>query len=88
MLERFQSVLDRLDALERRVGQLSSGLGELRLQFVNLHSDFGKLVVRLDGVDASIYELTMRVNGLGDDMRQRFRLVTDRLYAVEQRLAA
>jgi septal ring factor EnvC (AmiA/AmiB activator) len=81
MNERFQSVNDRLDALEQRTVAIAEGFQETR-------AELSKVVQRLDRVDTSIYELHQKLNGVGDDMRQRFRGVTERLAAVEQRLVA
>ena len=86
--EKFQSVYDRLDALDDRVERLAAASDEVRHQLVLLRTDVDKLVIRLDRVDANVYGVTTRINGLGDDMRQRFRLVNERLTTLEQRLAA
>ena len=88
MLERFESVLDRLNDLEKRVGVIGANVEALQIQVFDLRGDVQRIEKRMTDVESSIYEVTTRVSGLGDDMRQRFRVVTDRLAAVEQRLAA
>ena len=60
-------------------------LGEAVL---DTRQEMAKLVDRLEQLSTEMYELKQKFNVLGDDMRQRFRLVADRLYAVEQKLAA
>ena len=88
MLERFQSVNDRLDAMEHRVQTMSVGFDDVRGQLAATRADVEKIVHRLDRMDTTIYEQTMKLNSVPDEMRQRFRGVTDRLAGVEQRLAA
>lgn len=79
--ERFQGVLDRLDLLERRTDKVVAIVEELRTDVASLKNEIYKL-------DAGLDRLQKSVNGLGDDMRQRFRGVNERLSAVEKRLAA
>jgi hypothetical protein len=70
MAERFESVLNRLDLVERQVARTVKEVQEIRVD-----------LQRLDALQKS-------VNSLSDDMRQRFRVVSERLVAVEKRLAA
>lgn len=79
--ERFQSVLDRLDMLEKRVDKNIQVVGEIRSEIDTLKTAIYKL-------DNNVDEVHMSVNGLSDDMRQRFRALNDRVAAVEKRLAA
>lgn len=81
MAERFQSVMDRLDLLERQVARNSTTLQEMRAELDGVRSDMLKLHDQADRMQKS-------VNRLSDDMRQRFRVVNERLAAVEKRLAA
>ena len=96
MDERFLSVLDRLDLLEKRVGTLeqridanAATLEGMRVELSGLaatvHTREGRR--ELDVLRADTYKLQMSINTLSDDMRQRFRVMSERLAAVEKRLA-
>jgi hypothetical protein len=47
-----------------------------------------KTRAQVDGLRSDLNALSRRVDILSDDMRQRFRVVTERLTAVEKKLAA
>ncbi|MGQ0561778.1 MAG: hypothetical protein ACT443_07890, partial [Gemmatimonadota bacterium] len=78
---RFQSVSDRLGLLEQMVAKNKETTNEMR-------AELDKVRTQLYGLEDRIDMLQKSTNGLGDDMRQRFRLVNDQLSAVEKRLAA
>lgn len=92
MIERFLSVSDRLGAVERRVSHLDvairSEMDSLHSVAAGLRGDIDTLKQLTHSMDNGVHELTVRINDLGDDMRQRFRIVTERLVAVEGRMAA
>ncbi len=83
--------------MNERFGRLEKGmealtLGELRerMHVLSERVDHlgGSVVGRLEGVEKELSNLTGQVNGLTDDMRQRFRAVNDRLVDIDRRLAA
>jgi chromosome segregation ATPase len=79
MNERFQSVNDRLDTNDKRLARLSDELEQFRAELVIVKHRVEQLDGRLASIDTGLHHLNMRVDGLGDDMRQRFRAVTERL---------
>ena len=74
MIERFESVDRRLAALERRAAH-----GESRLD---------ALMNEINQLRREMQQLASRVDTLGADMLQRFRVLTERLAAVEKKIAA
>jgi len=81
MNERFESVHDQLRTLT------------LRAQMVEGRLDDGLFIVkrldeRMAAVEKSVLDLAARVDHVGDDIRQRFRVVTERLTSIEKRDAA
>ena len=89
MGERFQSVLDRLDLVENRVDKgvvalqdVHVEVGKLKLEVGNIKLEVGNLKLEVLKLDGRFDQMQMSVNGLGDDMRQRFRAVNDRLSAL------
>jgi hypothetical protein len=75
MAERFESVTDRLDLLEHKVSKLTPVVEEMRAELSAVKLNVFKLDNRFDG-------LQMSVNGLAEDMRQRFRALNERLSSV------
>ena len=67
-----------LDELRERVGVLSERLDHLAKG----------MLPRMDKLDTQLFALTGQVNGLSDDMRQRFRVVNELLGDIDRRLAA
>jgi len=72
MRERFISVDDQLRAARASDALLLERLAEVRDQSARQGE-------RLDRVETGIADMNMRVDSLADDMRQRFRLVNERL---------
>ena len=52
------------------------------------HGPLGRIDGHLERVDAGLSGLNERVDGLSDDMRQRFRVLNDRVAVIENRLVA
>jgi uncharacterized coiled-coil protein SlyX len=73
--ERFLSVMDRLDLIEYKVAKSTATVEEMRQELVAVKNEVYKLDDRIDHVQ-------MSVNGLADDMRQRFRVMNERLSTV------
>ena len=87
--ERFESVFDHFRVLDRRLDNIEAVLVDVRAQMATL-------TARVDGAEHRValvaermqrlekgYEtLDLRVAGFADDVRQRFRLVNDRLAAL------
>ncbi len=92
----YRIVEFRAEADERFVrlekGMQALALDELRervsLVVEHLNHLGGGVFGRLDAVEKQLLALTGQVNGLADDMRQRFRVVNDRLGEIDRRLAA
>jgi hypothetical protein len=84
----FEGLHDRLTALEKRAAQFAGYSDLLRADLVAVRERLDELVVRGVAVENALFDLNVRVNGLADDMRQRFRLVTESIAAIERRLAA
>ncbi|MGQ0560304.1 MAG: hypothetical protein ACT443_00355 [Gemmatimonadota bacterium] len=90
--ERFRSFGLQFGALEARVAQeLTENRHKVELlmksveQLQDRQSDTGK---RLNEFSIVVGTMTERIDTLADDMRQRFRLVNDRLAGIEQRNVA
>ncbi|MGQ0813081.1 MAG: hypothetical protein ACT4O1_01270 [Gemmatimonadota bacterium] len=75
MTERDQSVVDRLTLLEQTMGKFTRVVEEMRVEVSAVKIDVLKLDNRFD-------KLQQNVNGLADDMRQRFRTLNERLSGV------
>jgi archaellum component FlaC len=101
--EGFLSVSDRFTSLDYRVRNVEERLDRVTAELVNrmdvlertMNDRFGHLQSGVEGLRADVDRLagdvgrlSGRVDVLGDDMRQRFRGVTDRIAAIEDRLAA
>jgi dynactin complex subunit len=92
MRERFEIVHDRLVALEKGHGQLNAGLASLRAEVnelrAQLHEHTAHLGARLDNVEVQVRETNAKLIDLRAEIQQRFRNVTERLAALEHRIAA
>lgn len=89
MLERFQSVNDRLDVLERRITSLTDSqeiqrdnVFRISADLANVRQDIARLDTRLDHIARDLHGVNLKIAALGDDMRQRFRVLTERVAAV------
>ena len=71
---------------------LDTGIrGELELlkkQVASLEGSLVRLNGRLDPLEAAVSSWAASTAGLGEDVKQRFRVMNDRLAGIEQRLAA
>ncbi len=80
----------RFDAVDARFDALA--LDELRARVTGLSERLdhlaGGMLARLAGVEGGLYDLSEKVNALSEDMRQRFRVVGERLGDIDRRLAA
>jgi len=81
MNERFESVNNRLNSVDKRLEQLTSSGDRVRDQVSGLRIEVDQLVRRFDAVDYGMYHLNQRIENFSDDMRQRFRVVNERLGA-------
>jgi chaperonin cofactor prefoldin len=88
----FISLDGRLRTLERRVEmfetRVTGQVAALSAQSTALKSGLERLDRRLTRLERQGLETRTRLDGLHADMRQRFRLLNDRVAAVENRLAA
>lgn len=88
--EQFERrVLDRLDTMAQEIAANREAINGLREDDARLREDLAALrdgVARLDErvsvVEVSLLGLNDRLDGLSEDMRQRFRTVNDRLAAL------
>lgn len=78
-LDRLTSIEERLTTLTLRVEQLEQRVDVLAKGLDVLEDRVDALTVRVGGVEAGLLTLSGRVDDLADDMRQRFRVVNDRL---------
>jgi len=85
MQERFISIDEQLRTLTLRVQQFEANT-DRNLAAVNDHVTH--LGERMKSVETGVVGVHGRMDTLGDDMRQRFREVNDRLRGIEQRTAA
>jgi|SRR5687767_4415066 len=85
MRERFVSVDDQMRTLALRVQQFEAGT---QRELAGLKEDVSQLGDRMKNVETGIVGIHSRIDTLGDDMRQRFRSVNERLGGIEKRTAA
>lgn len=85
MRERFEIVHDRIVALEKGQEDLRIGISKVREQVNELTV---QLSTRIERLEAQGRETNVKLIDLKEEVQQRFRMVTDRLSALEQRIAA
>ena len=73
--ERFRTMESRLDRLEARIAQLETRMSQLETRL-------GDIETRLSAVEREVAQINSRLDTLSDDMRQRFRVLTDRVAAL------
>lgn len=81
MGERFQSVDEQVRTLTLRAQRVETAVDASRKEVGQLSHNIGR-------VETALIELNGRIDQLGDDMRQRFRGVNERLVVIEKRSAA
>jgi hypothetical protein len=74
--EKLATMTLRLDQFEART---TADLSEIRQQIAYLTLRGDNLATRMDRFEAGLVDLGQRMDGLGEDMRQRFRVVNERL---------
>ena len=79
--EQFENIHDRLAILAGDTRVVRSELVELRKQVAKLADEFAVL-------NGAWKDTNLRIVDLREDMQQQFRVVNERLSALEQRLAA
>ncbi|MEJ2678027.1 MAG: hypothetical protein P8174_03005, partial [Gemmatimonadota bacterium] len=78
--EQFERrVTDRLDAMARDMADLRQSVARLDARIDGLHEDFTRLNARVTELEKGVTGVNARLDGLSDDMRQRFRVVNERL---------
>jgi chromosome segregation ATPase len=77
--ESFLGVYDRFRSLETRLDHVQGAIADLREQVGHFGARLAVAVERLEKVEEAIDQLNVRVDGLAEDMRQRFRYVNERL---------
>ncbi|MGH7446505.1 MAG: hypothetical protein ACRELT_03030 [Longimicrobiales bacterium] len=86
MRERFISVEDQIRTLTLRMQhgetRVEDSLGAIARDVAALKENQEQLTARVKNVELGIGDLNARIDTLGDDMRQRFRGVHERLAAV------
>ena len=85
MRERFEIIHDRIVALEKGQEDLRVGITKVREQVNELTVQLNAGIERLE---AQGRETNVKLIDLKEEVQQRFRMVTDRLSALEQRIAA
>jgi chromosome segregation ATPase len=85
MTERFISVDEQMRTLTRRVQQFEENTTR---ELTGLKEGVSQLNDRMKSVETAVVGVHGRIDTLGDDMRQRFRVVNDRLSTIEKRNAA
>jgi len=99
LLESIANLTERVVALEGRFDELAAGQQATRASLDALREHVrmvaqqsasleANVLGRLDRLEQELTGLSRRVDGLSDDMRQRFRVVNDRLGDIDRRLAA
>ncbi|MEO7671901.1 MAG: hypothetical protein ABIV28_06725 [Longimicrobiales bacterium] len=97
--EGFLSVADRFTTLEYRIRNLEDRIALIEAAIPVMLDPITPLIARLEAAMQGVREemirtradlgnVNERLDGIADDMRQRFRGVTDRMMAIEKRLAA
>ncbi len=97
--EGFLSVADRFTSLGYRIRNLEDRVALIEAAIPVLLDPFKPVVARIEAAMQGVREemirtrtdlghVNVRLDGIADDMRQRFRGVSDRMLAIEQRLAA
>jgi septal ring factor EnvC (AmiA/AmiB activator) len=79
---------DRIVALEKGQEDLRLGIAIVRDQANELSMKLVALNTRFDRLEAQVRDTNRKLIDLREEMQQRFRIVTERLSALEQRLAA
>jgi len=99
MVERFESVDQRFRALELRMTLFENKVTDrldvitaemelLKGKVAALDANLARLHTRLDPLEAALGSWAAGIAALGEDVKQRFRVVNERLTGIEQRLAA
>jgi peptidoglycan hydrolase CwlO-like protein len=68
--------------LERFEKKTSADLSEIRQQLAHLSLRLDNLTARMGALEEAMLRLKGRIDALSEDMRQRFRVVHDRLSAL------
>jgi chromosome segregation ATPase len=74
--DRFQAMALAIEQFERRV---QSSITAMQHDITKLKLQVDSLIERTDRLEDAVLHQTERLNGLGEDMRQRFRVVNERL---------
>ena len=78
------SMDERLRTLELRIEHFENRVNE---RLVNIETHLGSLSSRTAAVEDRLVELNTRVDTFSDDNRQRFRVLTERVSAIERLVA-
>jgi uncharacterized coiled-coil protein SlyX len=83
--ERFRTLEQRIDQFEARV---NGQLGALNAELAGVKRGVAQIERRVTNLEDQSVATNARLDGLHLDMRQRFRVLTDRVGAIENLLAA
>lgn len=90
--ERFDQIDARFERLTGRVEAVGLAIGLLNEKVDGMDRTMSARLSRVDEqisrVDTNVIGMKARVDGLSDDMRQRFRVLLDRLTGIERKRAA
>jgi septal ring factor EnvC (AmiA/AmiB activator) len=85
MDERFRTLEQRIDQFEARV---NDQLAALNAELAGVKRSVAQIERRVTNLENQSVATNARLDGLHLDMRQRFRVLTDRVGAIENLLAA
>ena len=90
--EKFENLSDRLRLIESRLSVLALEQSRIRQTLEHglnqVRAEIEQLRLKTEAVEAATLDNSLRIIQLRDDIQQRFRIVNERLAAVEKQLAA
>ena len=82
MRDGFISVDERLRTVEARLDRLEARLDRLEARMTQQDTRHAETEARLATIERELAHINTRLDTLSDDMRQRFRVLTDRVAAL------
>ena len=82
--ERFISIDERLRTMELRIDHFETRVMD---RLASIETVVSQIATRTTNLENQLVDLNVRVDGLADDNRQRFRVLTERVAAIERLVA-
>ena len=90
--EKYENLSDRLRLVESRLAALALEQSRIRQTLEHglneVRAETEQVRLKIEAIEAATLDNSLRIIQLRDDIQQRFRIVSERLTAVEKQLAA